>query len=110
MQTSVQTEGMRLTLPAPYTIRHVDRLYDTIREALSTHDKITLDLSSDADPDLSFLQLIEIARHYAAAQDKRFFLDKPVSPQIRERLKVAGLVSQDDRQSGLFWFHDEASQ
>ena len=105
-----QTAGKPLNLPPPYTIRNAETIYDTIRDALLNQSSIMLALSDDADPDLSFFQLIEIARQYAAMQNKQFLLEKPVSPQVREKLRIAGLATTSDGEFHRFWFHEEAFQ
>ncbi|PWE52914.1 hypothetical protein DEM27_27870 [Metarhizobium album] len=97
-----------LSLPAPYTIRNVQQHYEAIREAILDHGGVRLDLAADTEPDLSFLQLLEIAREYAASQGKPFALENPASPLVRDKLEVAGFLKNADGAFHRFWFHQEA--
>ncbi len=112
MTSGSDNHGQRRTLQLadPLSIRSVEAIHDVVKNALMEHAEVVLDIEPDANPDLSILQLIEVARLYAASIGKSFRLQSPVSASVRETLARAGLLSKGDTAFNRFWFHDEDCQ
>ena len=81
-------------------IREIEGIRSTLLEAFQLHEDLELDVSQVAEADLSFLQLVEAARKFAATEGKRFRLTAPATAPLADLLDRAGFNSG----AHDFWF------
>ncbi|MFB2550013.1 STAS domain-containing protein [Ensifer soli] len=100
-----QTVPEPLTLTPPLTIRSIDGLHARLLAPLQAGRSVVLEIETEADCDLSVLQLLEAARRYARERGVSLTLSNPVGARIRETLGRAGFLSDMDADASRFWFH-----
>ena len=84
-------------------IRNIADLHRELLQTLQRSNAIQLRLDGDADVDLTFVQLIEAARRFAAAAGKSVSLSAPAAAGLRAILQRGGfLAAAADR---AFWLH-----
>src|SRR5262245_15108464 len=81
-----------ISLPSNLGIRNISSVFASITSELSSRQALTIDLPSDAEADLSFVQLIESARLSAKASGKSFCLSSPASGTILSVLRRGGFI------------------
>ncbi|NLR73171.1 STAS domain-containing protein [Novosphingobium sp. ERN07] len=84
-------------------IRAIEGIRTTLLEAFQLHDDLELDVSQVAEADLSFLQLIEAARKFAATEGKRIRLTAPATASLAALLDRAGILAGDPAGIDDFW-------
>ena len=80
-----------LDIPPPLTIRQAPALKQMILEALQQHPSLSLRLPKAANVDLSFVQLVEAARIYAARNGGTLSLAAPADDDLLGLVQAAGL-------------------
>jgi hypothetical protein len=81
----------------------VEGIRTAILEAFQVHEDLALDVSQVAEADLSFLQLVEAARKFAATEGKRLWLTAPATTHLVTLLERAGFLAGDDTDAHDFW-------
>lgn len=109
MAESSNSEG-KVSLPSVLSIRDIADVCLQIRNSLNTHDRVVLDVPSNASVDLSFLQLMDATRKQADALGKTFTLARPVDDSVKAVLERAGFLPFDRAEDSRFWFHKENLQ
>jgi hypothetical protein len=88
-------------------IQTIGEIHKNLMEAFEKNGDVRLGVASIADVDLTFVQLIESARRYAAAKSKRFTVSTPPPKVLRDLLERGGfLVKPADRS---FWLGKKGS-
>lgn len=78
--------------------------------ALSGTKPVVIDLGCEPEVDLSFIQLVESARLYAAAHGKALTLAQPASGSLLDVLERAGFIETASHEDALFWLHKGSVQ
>jgi Predicted NTP binding protein (contains STAS domain) len=100
-----QTSAALLALSGPADIRAITAIHQRLLAAFAESVAIELDVSGIADPDISFVQLIEAARRHASVTGKTICLRGSAGGALREQLMRGGfLVRGEDR---AFWLNSE---
>jgi hypothetical protein len=99
-----------LTLPNALSIRGIAAVHESLLNAFSTNNAVTVEIPDDAHVDLSFVQLIEASRLYARTEGKYITLKKPASPGVLETLRRGGFLTNMDEATRLFWLHGKEIQ
>lgn len=94
-----------LPLPANLTMRAITAIRDDMLTFIDTHKSATIALASDAQVDISFLQLVEAARIYADTVGKAFALAEPASGSLLETLRRSGFLEGMSAEDAQFWLH-----
>jgi hypothetical protein len=97
--------SFKLTLPDALTIRTISSVRDDLLQALQEQDHVIVELPTDAQGDLSFLQLMESARIYAGTAGKRLALAAPVEGRLLDLLKRGGFAEDMSADDAGFWLH-----
>lgn len=85
-------------------VQTITEIHRELLQGLQQNRAVELQLGSAADIDLTFVQLVESARRYAAAEGKTVALSEPATPGFREILQRGGfLAAAADR---AFWLHE----
>jgi hypothetical protein len=106
----ISTDGSGAHVSAPsLTIRDIRSVHDFVMASLGTKTDVALSFDDGAAVDLSFVQLIESARHYAAMHGKTLRLSKPASANVRRVLERGGFLSSRRPDSLRFWLHEEVT-
>lgn len=88
----------------PANVRTIPQHHETLRQTLQQNKAVELNLTGIEDYDLTFFQLIEAARRFAASTGKKIALSAPASSPLREDLLRGGFLSAaEDR---AFWLHE----
>jgi hypothetical protein len=103
---ALQSSGV-LELDGALTIRQAAVLKQKMLDALAAADAVQLSIAADAEADLSFVQMIEVARIDAARQRKQLRLSAPASGQVLQTLQRAGLTTGMSAESREFWLHEK---
>jgi hypothetical protein len=91
-------------ISAPAVVRTIAEIHNRLLQALQCGGNVRLDLSAAVETDLTFVQLVESARRFAAAEGKSIALSAPVSEGLQETLQRGGFLgAAKDRQ---FWLHE----
>lgn len=91
-------------------IRNITKFYPEILTALSGTKPVVLDLADAPEVDLSFVQLVESARLYAAAHGKALTLAQPASGPLLDVLGRAGFIDTASHEDAQFWLHKGSVQ
>lgn len=78
--------------------------------ALSGTKPVVIDFAGEPEVDLSFIQLVESARLYAAAHGKALTLAQPASGSLLDVLERAGFIETASHEDALFWLHKGSVQ
>lgn len=89
----------------PQTVRTIGALQNELLQALKKHETINLKLQDDVDVDLTFVQLVEAARRFAAAKGKTIALTEPASNALRDVLERGGFLTSAEPRA--FWLHEK---
>lgn len=95
----------RIRLPDTLTIRTISTVRDDLLQALQDRNHVEVDISTDAEGDLSLLQLLESARIYAATAGKTLTLARPAGPRLADLLSAGGFSEAMSANDAKFWFH-----
>jgi hypothetical protein len=99
-----------ISLPNSLVIRNISVIHDSIAAQLQNSNALCLDIPSEADVDLSFVQLMEAARLHAKSSGKSIRLSSPAQGALLNVLQRAGFVDSFAEEDRKFWFHDEVYQ
>ena len=84
-------------------IQTIAGLHQQLLQALQHQGGVKLTVSADTNVDLTFVQLVESARRFAAAGGKTLALSAPAPAGLHDILKRGGfLTAAADR---MFWLH-----
>lgn len=97
--------NIEIDIPPPLTVRQVRELKQLILDALKNCSALTLRLPQAAAADLSFVQLIEAARIYAARAGVGLSLAGPAEGELAQLIGSAGLPSD----ARTFWLSPGAA-
>lgn len=86
------SENAEIDIPPPLTIRQAHALKQLILDALKGCSTLTLRLPESSAADLSFVQLVESARIYAARNAIDLSLAGPADGELLELINSAGLA------------------
>lgn len=95
-----------LTLPNNLTIRTISDLQTVLRSKIDESERLSLDISEDAETDLSTLQILEAANLYASSAGKSLGLLRPAEGSIRATLDRVGWLTNASTQQKQFWLHE----
>ncbi|MGC6329401.1 STAS domain-containing protein [Rhizorhabdus sp. FW153] len=96
--------GIVVTLQEKVNLQSIAAVQHQIVEAIEADADVALDISGVADADLSFVQLLEAARQYAAHDNKLLRLTQPASADCAALLERAGFLSPGSAETLDFWF------
>lgn len=94
-----------LTMPQSLSIRSIASAHGLLLEAFGKTDTLVVEIPADADADLSFVQLMEASRKFAAQNRKTITLKDPADGQVLQTLRRGGFLSRMDDASRQFWLH-----
>lgn len=98
---------MVIALGESANIRVIEGIRTAMLEEFQTGADLELDVSQVADADVSFLQLVEASRKFAAAEGKRFRLTAPASAPLASLLERAGFLADDTSDGRAFWIEGD---
>ncbi len=99
-----------ISMPNSLVIRNISNIHASIVAQLQDSNAILLDIPSDAEVDLSFVQLVESARLHAKLSGKSIRLSSPAQGALLAVLQRAGFVDSFREEDNEFWFHNEVYQ
>ena len=102
---SDETTHETLKMPQALSIRSIASAHGVLLDRLKDTDRLVVEVAKDADADLSFVQLMEAARNFAAQNDKTITLKEPADGQLLQTLRRGGFLSRMDEASRQFWLH-----
>jgi hypothetical protein len=91
-------------------IRNISDLHANITARLQGSNSVVLDIPSDAEADLSFVQLVESARVHAKSAGKSLTLASPAGGSVLKVLQRGGFIDAFTVEDAQFWFHKEVHQ
>jgi hypothetical protein len=99
---SVETHHFQTQL----NIRAINDQHQSLMAKIDECQSLLLNVPQNAEIDVSFLQLIESARLYAASLGKSFSLDRPADHALLDILSRAGWLSETNHEIRKFWLHE----
>jgi hypothetical protein len=102
---SVVPGRFALSLGGPLSLRTITDHRASLLSALTANPSVSLDIAEDAQIDLSFLQLVEAARIYAATSGRQIALAKPASGTLHDLLERSGFLQDMLPDDANFWLH-----
>jgi hypothetical protein len=87
-------------------IRSINDQHQNLMAKIDDCQSLLLNVPQNAEIDVSFLQLIESARLYAASLGKNFSLDRPADHALLDILSRAGWLSDTNDEIRKFWLHE----
>lgn len=102
---SGETTSNTLKMPQALSIRSIASAHTLLLEGLENTDTLVIEVPKDADADLSFVQLMEASRKFAAQNSKTITLKEPADGQVLQTLRRGGFLSRMDDASRRFWLH-----
>ncbi|MDB5457130.1 MAG: sulfate transporter/antisigma-factor antagonist [Caulobacter sp.] len=85
------------------TIVQIESAYADLLAALKKKKIVKLDVSGVIESDLTFIQLIESARAYAAQNGRQLSLSAPVGAPLRQILERGGFLDDAASDRTKFW-------
>jgi anti-anti-sigma regulatory factor len=92
------------------TILQIETAHGDLLAALKENSNVAIDISDVVESDLTFIQLIESARAYAASNDGELTLSAPVSASLRQILERGGFLDDAGSERTQFWLQGAMSQ
>lgn len=96
--------------PNHLTIRNIAELHHGLLSQLDACQSLEGQVPSDAEIDISFLQLLESARLYALSARKSFSLSEPANDTLLDTLTRCGWLQADGKGNRGFWLHEGGKQ
>jgi hypothetical protein len=106
--SSPRSEPLVVDLAGELTIRTIAEAHARLLAALETHSAVTARVDAEATVDLTFIQLIESARHTARAAEASFSLAAPAQGGLLEALHRGGFTQTADQRA--FWLEQSGDQ
>jgi hypothetical protein len=100
-----ETTNDTLKMPQALSIRSIASAHGLLLDRLKDTDRLVVKVPKDADADLSFVQLMEASRNFAAQNNKTITLKEPADGQVLQTLRRGGFLSRMDEASRQFWLH-----
>ncbi|MBB4187801.1 DNA-binding transcriptional ArsR family regulator [Sinorhizobium terangae] len=100
----------KLELPPALTIRHGGALRDELLSAFEKAGRLAITVPANAEVDLSFVQLVEATRRYAATLGRAFGLSRPAEGALLSTLERGGFLTKMNPEDREFWFHRKEQQ
>jgi hypothetical protein len=94
---------MAVSIGAAATMRTIEDLRDAVLDALRAHTSVELDCSAVTEADLSFIQLLDAARKFAAREGRSLHVTGPISPVLSALARRCGFAGDDDAAWNAFW-------
>jgi hypothetical protein len=85
------------------TIANILDAHAVLVDAMGRESAVVLNLDDVADADLTFAQLLEVARRTAAARGQEIRLEKPAEGALLQVLQRGGFLEPDDADRLNFW-------
>lgn len=92
------------------SIRDANVVHEQLKTALSEADSVELFIPSDAEVDLSFVQIVESARLEADVAGKTLELAAPAENAVRSIIERGGFLTAGGNGDRSFWTHEEADE
>ena len=99
-----------ISLPDILNIRSISDIHQSMTLKLRDSKTLVLEVTADAEADLSFVQLVESARIEAKASGKTLRLSSPASGSVLKVLQRGGFIDAFTAEDAQFWLHDEVHQ
>ncbi|WP_132267029.1 STAS domain-containing protein [Novosphingobium sp. PhB57] len=108
----IPEEVMRhaMVVPDSVTVRSAHQFVAVLRAKLEEDQDVDLDLSSLAEVDLAFIEIIYSARGQWARAGRDLRLTQPASGAVAALLQRAGFLTDLTPPDIEFWFHGELPQ
>lgn len=94
----------------PLNVRSIQPAHRDLLARLEANQSLVVDLPETVEVDVSFIQLMESARLYAASKSKTLSLARPAGASLRDVLQRAGFMDRLTPDRAAFWFHQGVSQ
>jgi anti-anti-sigma regulatory factor len=102
LMTQDAAAGGHVALTGALTIRTIETVHATLREAIAQHCNVSIDCTAATEVDLSFIQLLVAARTSARRSDNSVVLAACPDGALLDALTQAGFrVSREDQPSRL---------
>ncbi len=88
------TRSRKLTFSGDLTLPHIGKLAARLRQALSTAERLTLEVQAGGEVDLSFLQLLCAAHRSARESGRTIRLGSAAGQSLHALLLEAGMIRQ----------------
>lgn len=101
-----KSNGGRLVLDGPATVRDADALHAKLTDILQHHSEIEIDCAGVTEVDISLIQLLLAARKSALRAGKSVVLAAPAAGALREALSRGGFFPGIEDQASAdeaFW-------
>lgn len=89
---------------------NIEEAYAGLSEAFDGGGELLLDVAALTDVDLTFVQLIEVARRQAAADGRTMTLRAPAGGPVLEVLQRGGFLDDAGSDRATFWLQGTMSQ
>jgi hypothetical protein len=96
-----------LTLPETLNIKNIVDVREIILNSINNNTRTTLDITDEAQVDLSFIQLVSAARQHAETKNHHFVLSRPASGGLFDVLTRGGFLDEMTPDTARFWLHQE---
>lgn len=90
-----------VTIAGPADIKTAGKLHRQLLNALQKHAAVEIDVAKTTEFDLTFVQLMESARRFAAAEGKSLCLSAPATGSLAEILARGGFLKEAS--NAEFW-------
>ncbi|MNL45459.1 hypothetical protein D3C87_1681080 [compost metagenome] len=101
----MQPEPNIVAFDGPLNVRSIQPVHRALKEGLEMNQSLVVELPEAAEADISFVQLMESARIYAADKGKELALSRPAGAALQEVLQRAGFTDSLTPDRARFWFH-----
>ena len=99
-----------MVISGDITVLTIDKICIDLLSAIKKKKSIKIDIAGLAEVDLTFIQLIESARIYAAKAGRQIALAQPVSAPVRQILQRGGFLEDPASDRTKFWLQGAISQ
>ena len=106
--SSPRSEPLVVDLTGELTIKTIAEPHARLLEALEGHPAVTVRVDAEATVDLTFIQLVESARHTARDAGASFALASPAQGGLLEALRRGGFIQTADQRA--FWLEHSGDQ
>lgn len=98
--------GDILHLPPNLTVRSINSVQQILLQSIGENTATTLGLDEGSQVDISFVQLVESARIFAANSGRHIALAEPAAGPLLSVLERSGFLEGMSVEDAEFWLHE----